>query len=145
MFLTVNFDGACAPINPFGHTTCGFVIKEYGKIIHEGSRYIGYGNGMSNNVAEYCGLIDAMGLLILDNVNHEDILFMGDSRLVIMQMNDLWGARGGMYYEYYKIAKELQQEFSSCVFQWIPREKNEYADMLSNRDMPDKYKYFKFK
>ena len=60
--ITVYFDGACDP-NPGGHAGWGAVITIDGK--SEGLfGYVGFGPTMSNNVAEYAGLIGALEELV---------------------------------------------------------------------------------
>jgi len=54
------FDGACEPTNPGGHTACASLVRIDGQIVHQSARYIGFGPMMSNNVAEYCSVIDAI-------------------------------------------------------------------------------------
>lgn len=84
--LIARFDGACQPINPGGHAACACLIERDGVEVYRKSEYIGHGDGMTNNVAEYRGL-----LLILNwfnsQPNNERIHIIGDSQIVIRRMS----------------------------------------------------------
>lgn len=84
--LIARFDGACLPRNPGGHTACACLITRDGVEVYRASEYIGFGSGMTNNVAEFRGL-----LLILKwfNALHtkEPMHIIGDSTVVIRRMN----------------------------------------------------------
>ncbi len=60
--ITVEFDGACWP-NPKGRASAGVKIGNDKTVLLEKGFYIGRGRGMSSNVAEYCGLIEALKYL----------------------------------------------------------------------------------
>ena len=46
-------------------------------------------------------------------------------------MGEGWKVKGGMYVEKLKEARELMNEFGSMRFEWIPREQNQEADLLT--------------
>ncbi len=46
-------------------------------------------------------------------------------------MGEGWKVKGGMYVEKLKEARELMNEFGSVRFEWIPREQNQEADLLT--------------
>ena len=50
--LIARFDGACDP-NPKGHASCACLITRGEEEVYRKARYIGYGDGMTNNVAEF--------------------------------------------------------------------------------------------
>ncbi|MDR0334882.1 MAG: ribonuclease HI family protein, partial [Methanomassiliicoccaceae archaeon] len=79
MSLKIYSDGG-ARGNP-GHSAFAVVVCRDEKIIHQHSQYIGIN---TNNVAEYRGLIYAIGYAI--DSNEDDIEFVMDSKLVIEQM-----------------------------------------------------------
>ena len=58
--ISIFFDGACEPVNPGGTASYGWVIKKDGKTILSGSGIVGSGEGMTNNVGEYHGLIEGI-------------------------------------------------------------------------------------
>ena len=128
--IMVNFDGGCWP-NPCGHAACGvFIINEDDVLLEQGF-YIGYGEDMSSNVAEYHGLIRALQFLKQKRFTDKKIIVYGDSKLVIMQMIGKWKIKEGLYVEVAIKARRLVEEFSDLSFEWIPREENELCDCLS--------------
>jgi len=131
-------DGLCEPKNPEGIVAYGFYIVINNQIIYKEAKVIGEGKGMSNNVGEYVGLINMLKYLINNNYTNEEIIIKSDSMLLVNQMNELWGCRGGYYVKYYLEAKELKSKFKNIKFVWIPREQNYIADLLS-REAYEKY------
>jgi len=125
------FDGACEPVNPGGHASYGYVIYHNKKKLEAVSGYVGVGPGMSNNVAEYEALVQALVMLNGLGLSKETILARGDSMLVVNQMSGLWGSKGGLYIPYMNAAKTLAVLFSDLKFEWVPRAKNSVADALS--------------
>lgn len=127
--VTGYFDGLCEPINPGGIATFGYVIY-----INE-IKYIGYGLAAepfsinsTNNVAEYKGIICLMQRMLLLNVTEP--IIMGDSQLVIKQINGEYKVKSHRIKPLYEKAMELKKELRAIV-KWIPREYNKEADKLS--------------
>jgi ribonuclease HI len=133
MVVVVYVDGLCEPRNPGGTATYGFVVYINGEKKHEGCGIVGEGEGMSNNVSEYSGLIAALEWLYKNGYAADEIIVRSDSQLLVNQMSGLWACRGGMYKPYYEKAKAMLRFFKNIKFEWIPREKNEEADRLSRR------------
>jgi ribonuclease HI len=128
---TINawFDGCCEPTNPGGHAAYGVVIEVDGETKLMDGGYVGCGSKISNNVAEYAGVIRI--LEALKDIPGTATVY-GDSNLVINQLNGKWGARGGLYMPYLQRAKALLAPIKDRVrFEWIPRVKNEMCDSLS--------------
>jgi ribonuclease HI len=46
-------------------------------------------------------------------------------------MSEEWKVKGGGYVEKLKEARDLMKEFGSISFEWIPREQNAEADLLT--------------
>jgi len=86
---------------------------------------------MSNNVAEYAALCEALRFIANRNMTQSPIEVRSDSRLLVDQMLGLWKFRKGLYEHKYLEAKELVKSFDKISFKWVPREKNEEADALS--------------
>ncbi|MDR0778568.1 MAG: ribonuclease HI family protein, partial [Methanomassiliicoccaceae archaeon] len=86
MSITIYSDGG-ARGNP-GHSAFAVVVCENNKIIHKHSEYIGIN---TNNIAEYRGLIYAVGHAI--DSYYDDVEFVMDSELVIKQMNGQYKVR----------------------------------------------------
>jgi len=136
--LEVWIDGACEPINPRGTASYGLVVKHNNKLLHSEGEIIGGGEGYSNNVAEYSGLI-AFFNWYKENTYGYEASIHSDSKLLIYQMNALWQIRGGLYVPYYLEATKLETELinsgklKDIKYHWIPREENWEADNLSKQ------------
>lgn len=130
--IEIWFDGSCQPINPGGVGRAASVIKKDGVEIKTLSRVVGSGKGMTNNVAEYHGLKDALLFLKGDGCFKEKIQVFGDSMMVIEQMSDRWKIKTGAYKAVALETKKLVAEFKDIKFSWIPREENGIADRLAS-------------
>lgn len=131
--LEIYFDGSCGPRNPGGTAAFGFVIKRDGETIYRGYGRAGSGPDMSNNLAEYEGLYQAM-CRVKEDFPEEKATFYGDSTLVINQMNKVSQAKKGLYLPYYKKSAELAEPYiqrQQWSFEWIARDLNSEADDLS--------------
>lgn len=123
------FDGLCEPQNPGGTATYGYVIYKDGKAIKKGCKVIGHGKNMTNNVAEYSGMLRVAEWLKEQDIDGE-IVIKGDSQLAINQMKGMWQIKSATSKHFVpKIRKLL--EGKKVNFIWIPRERNKEADMLS--------------
>jgi ribonuclease HI len=131
--VEVWYDGCCEPVNPGGNAAFGALIKVDGQTIWDRSGFIGSGPGMSNNVAEYSGMIGVLEKLIELGMKKERILVRGDNMITIMQMAGKWRARRGLYIPYFQKCEALVRQFPRIDFEWIPREQNGEADELSKR------------
>jgi len=123
------FDGCCEPTNPGGHAAYGVVIEVDGVTKLMTGSYVGCGSKISNNVAEYAGVIR-----ILEELRGipGTAIIHGDSKLVINQLGGKWKSKGGLYVPFMKQAKALLAPIADRVkFKWIPREQNEMCDGLS--------------
>jgi ribonuclease HI len=136
--IEVWYDGCCEPVNPGGHAAAGVVIKRDGQVIWQESRYIGSGPQMSNNVAEYSGIVTALEYLLGAGLAHFPVVMRGDSMLSVKQMSGEWQIRGGCYVPYWRKAQELARRFPCLKFIWIPREENYEADVLSKAVLKEK-------
>src|SRR2546428_9566730 len=66
--IVVHIDGLCGPVNPGGKATCGCVIRDdSGSILTGKSGVVGKGPAMSNSVAEYAALCEALEFLLKKN------------------------------------------------------------------------------
>ena len=137
--IEIYFDGCCQPVNPGGHGGAGYMIST-GKETIKNSIYLGCGELMNCNVAEYRALILSLHDTLAFGLQDEQIVASGDSQLVIMQMKGEWRAKGGIYYPHYIEARNLAKKFKNLTFSWIPREENYEADYLSKigskKDLP---------
>lgn len=130
MVIKCWFDGCCEPVNPGGHAAYGALIDTGSKQLKEG-KYIGHGEGISNNVAEYSGIIRILEYLKEHNLQNEEIIIYGDSKLVIEQMKGKWKINQGAYVPYALKARQIDVDFPNVTYIWIPREQNTVCDDLS--------------
>ena len=133
------YDGACAPCNPGGTGSYGVIIKRGTEVLFEESKVVGSGPTISNNVAEYAGVIAGMEWLIGHGFEKSKILVRGDNKMSVMQMAGFWKVRswGGLYVPFWRQAQELIKNFKSIDFKWIPREENGEADEISKRALKE--------
>ena len=119
-------------MNPGGIGTYGYVMMDdVGTVIVRKSGFVGRGLGISNNVAEYAALCEALRFLIKKNMTSQPIEVRSDSRLVVNQMKGDWKFHKGLYAQKYHEAKNLANQFRQLSFKWVPREQNQEADALS--------------
>ena len=85
---------------------------------------------MTNNYAEYTALVEVLRKVKELRLEGE-VVIRSDSQLLVGQMAKGWEAKGGGYLGKLKEAKDLLKEFESITFEWIPREQNAEADLLS--------------
>lgn len=132
--IKVWFDGGCGPRNPGGVASWGFVVKRDGQVLEKRGGVHGAGAGMTNNLAEYAGLVNALTWLLNAGRAGDQITVYGDSLLVIEQMTgNMKACKERPYYPMYSVALGLVKRFSKLVLDWIPREENEEADFLATR------------
>jgi ribonuclease HI len=133
--LQLFFDGLCEPMNPGGVATYGFIAYDRRKKVQEGCGLIGagmLGDNVSNNVAEYTGIIKGMECLLASGY-HGKLDVRGDSQLAIRQLLGLYAVRAPRLIPLHNRVLELKKEFKSVAFEWVPRDLNEAADALSRR------------
>ncbi len=130
------FDGACEPVNPGGTASFGVIVKgEDGTVLLREHGVVGKGDAMSNNVAEYSGVLHILKYLRSGPPGR--VTIHGDSNLVINQLNGKWRIKKGLYLAIATETKELLAHLRGLGWQisfcWIPREQNEECDALSKK------------
>lgn len=128
------FDGLCEPRNPGGVATYGIVIQMNGKTIYEDSGLAEaqpWSNEASNNVAEYSAIINALEWFKKNAGHDARIMILGDSRLVISQLNGKFKVKSLRLVELHHRAKKLLEEFKHLTIEWVDRSLNQEADRLS--------------
>jgi ribonuclease HI len=134
MFL-IYFDGLCertfpgGPANPGGVACYGFLVVKDGKILHRKNGVIGEGKGMTNNLAEFAALEKA-GMWLRNKRINEPVIVRGDSELVINQVVGNWKVKSKTSRRFVPRVKKLF-EGMDVRFEWVPREENRDADMLT--------------
>lgn len=133
----MHFDGACDPPKGGGVATWGYTLEGSG-LAHEdcGLAVRPHSAHATNNVAEYVGAIRALEWLV-DRGFHGSVAVVGDSELVIRQMNGEYRVRAEHLRAYYDRLGQLGRTFASVRFEWVPRERNERADELSKLALED--------
>jgi probable phosphoglycerate mutase len=101
-----------------------------GEVLAERSDFLGV---ETNNVAEYNGLI--AGLTAARELGASEVAVRMDSKLVIEQMSGRWQVKHPAMRPLARQAAQLRASFASVSFEWIPRERNKYADRLANQAM----------
>ena len=138
------FDGACEPVNPGGTATFGVAVRDgNGTVLLKEHGLVGNGSGMSNNVAEYAGVLQVMKYLAPRPPGR--VTIHGDSKLVINQLTGRWrnpqrtlplnrpgSQRGACSPESARMADRPRG--------WIPRAQNEECDTLSKKTGDPPYK-----
>ncbi len=127
--LEIFTDGLSMPTNPG--------IGTYGFAIYRGKKRLLLGHGpaagrpVTNNYAEYAGLVRALTEALKLLEEGEEAVVKADSRLLVNQMNGEWKFKGGQYAEKLMEARRLAERFPRLRFEWIPREMNSEADEQS--------------
>ena len=123
---TLFFDG-CSKGNP-GDAGAGAVIYQDNLELYSNTLFVG--KNITNNVAEYTGLIIGLELAIQNGI--KELKVNGDSLLVIKQMNGEYKVKSLALKKLYIKAKKLSEQFDNITFTHIYRENNQRADELSN-------------
>jgi ribonuclease HI len=91
------FDGACEPINPGGTASFEVIVKgEDGTVLLRDHRVVGKSKAMSNNLAEYAGVLHILRHLSSRPLGR--VTIRGDSNLVINQLNGKRRVNKGLYF-----------------------------------------------
>jgi ribonuclease HI len=129
-------DGACQPVNPGGTASYGLLIKQGDNVIASKCSVVGSGEGMSNNVAEFCGLIALLEWCGKNRVTGK-VTVHSDNNILVNQMSGAWQTKKskGLYVPYQQKAMAMAAALQNVTlsFKWIPREQNREADVLSKQ------------
>lgn len=140
--LALYCDGLCEPTNPNGWACWAWLARSpEGKTIRTAYGCLGSGPGMSNNLAEYEAVlqalrhtVDRVGLLVERGLS---VRLHADSQLVIRQITGEYRVNAphlmARCAEARTLAAQLRTAGVPIEFQWIPRELNDEADILSRR------------
>lgn len=127
MDIVVNFDGGGT--SEGGPGAWGVVACWHDTVLEQ---YAGWSPDMTNNEAEYHGLIAA--LRTASKYAPQHVTVRGDSQLVIRQTLGEWKCRKAHLKPLCTEAQLLLaglRRGSTVVLEWIPREQNTDADALS--------------
>ncbi len=85
----------------------------------------------TNNEAEYTGLI--IGLEKAHSLGLEELIIMGDSQLVVNQVNGQWRVNSPNLVPLHKKATSLFRRIKNAKLTWVARSKNQLADGIVNQ------------
>src|SRR6202166_2948456 len=126
-----NIDGGSRG-NP-GPASYGVVIRdERGEIVAKLKKYIGR---MTNNVAEYYGLIAALDYAQSNGVRA--LRIESDSELLVRQMRGHYKVKSLDLRPLFERAKKMSQTFESFRIDHVYREQNTEADALANEALDE--------
>lgn len=124
------FDGACTP-NPGGHAGAGAVVRRHDQVILSKAVYLGHGEHLTHEIAEYAGLLIVLRFVLAEGIQWATVY--GDSRMVIQQLNGELKPGRSSYLSYYQEARELMARLPDVRLVWISRGQNTEADQLSKQ------------
>lgn len=130
MKLSIHIDGGSRG-NP-GPAAAGVVIRdaESAGVLHEGGYYLG---SMTNNVAEYTGLLLAIDLA--SRMTAGEVHIHSDSELLVRQMLGEYRVKSPALQPLYERARQQLQQFDRWQIKHVYRERNQRADELANLAM----------
>ena len=118
---TMYFDGGAVP-NP-GRAAGAAVIGSLKGLVR-----LDYA---TNNQAEYSGLIKGLKLALDNDIKR--LYIMGDSKLILSQIEGVWKVDNPDLKKMHAEAYEMLAKFDFVATKWIPREQNAEADALATR------------
>src|SRR3979490_3288863 len=126
-----NIDGGSRG-NP-GPASYGVVMRDpRGEIVAKLKKYIGR---MTNNVAEYYGLIAAMDYAQSHGIRA--LRVESDSELLVKQMRGLYKVKSEDLRPLFERAHKMSQAFDSFRIEHVYREQNREADALANEALDE--------
>jgi len=126
-----NIDGGSRG-NP-GPASYGVVIRNpKGEVIARLKKYIGR---MTNNVAEYYGLIAALDYAQSNHIRA--LRIESDSELLVKQMRGRYKVKSDDLKPLFERAKKMSQSFASFRIDHVYREQNAEADALANEALDE--------
>jgi len=128
-------DGCCEP-NPGGITGWGFAVFDGDRTeIADRRGNCGFGQGMTNNVAEYRAVKEAL-LWVIEHTEVKGIVeIKTDSQLVLKQVSGEWNANVTHLEELRDEIRALKAQAQRVKLGWIQGIKNVEADALSRLAM----------
>ncbi|XP_070046583.1 uncharacterized protein [Nicotiana tomentosiformis] len=84
----------------------------------------------TNNMAEYEAYI--LGLNLAVDINIQELLIIGDSDLLVHQVQGEWATKNTKILPYLYHVQEMMRRFTKIEFRHVPRIQNEFTDALAN-------------
>lgn len=129
------FDGGCWP-NPKGHASSACVIEKDGIEVFRQSRYIGHGTGMTNNVAEFDGVLLILKWLHEFGENNSCEI-IGDSSIVVNRMKTQTLPKGICQEKAYDCIKCARYYKGKLSFKWETRDANDECDAMCDLEIEE--------
>jgi ribonuclease HI len=130
-YYRANIDGGSRG-NP-GPSSYGVVFRDpRGEVVARLKKYIGR---MTNNVAEYYGLIAAMDYAQSHGIR--GLRIESDSELLVKQMRGQYKVKSEDLRPLFERAKKMSQGFESFKIEHVYREQNREADALANEALDE--------
>ncbi|XP_058772207.1 uncharacterized protein LOC131646052 [Vicia villosa] len=120
---TIYVDGASSSSG----SGAGIILENDEGLIIEVSFVLSF--TMSNNQAEYEAFL--AGLRLAEDVGAREVKIYTDSQLVASQISGDYQAKNGVLVEYLTLIKDKMKIFAKAEVEYIPREHNSRADVLS--------------
>lgn len=129
--IYTNSDGG-ARGNP-GPGAVGFLVRDEGQILAKSSAFIG--NFVTNNIAEYEGLIQA--LTLASRITNDEITCILDSELVVKQLLGEYRVKDKKLLALFLKVQELQERFKKIKYVCVSREDKfqQMVDELVNDEL----------
>ncbi|MEJ2267654.1 MAG: ribonuclease HI family protein [Nanoarchaeota archaeon] len=139
--IYTNSDGG-ARGNP-GPGAIGVLVREDGKILTKYSKVIG--KFVTNNIAEYEGLIKALELA--SKYTDKEITCFLDSELIVKQLLGEYRVRNKKLLELFLKVQKLQENFEKIIYKHVSRwdKFQQIADGLLNEELDKEFGPRKFK
>jgi len=110
------------------HTGVGAILLDgHGHVLVWGNRRL---ESMTNNEAEYAGLVLALELAI--SLRPRLLRVYLDSAVVVGQMNGEYGVRSSALKPWHRRACHLALRLHRVTYHHVPRDRNRLADALAN-------------
>ena len=136
-------DGSVTGGNPGGHGFAGWVVRSgslrectsrppMAALVHEGSAYLGSGDLVTVNTAEYAAVHLAIEWVRRNVEPATQVIVRTDSKLVACQLSGDWSTRKA----HLAVLRDDILRLASAhayTFEWVPRRENQEADAMSRR------------
>lgn len=135
MNLTIHFDGACRGNGTDASQSGIGIYFTLDGAPKSGELALGLEQGLTNNQSEYHAVIYALEVArqLKQEYSHLKVQIIGDSQLVINQLNGFWKCSNEKIFPLFKKANELLDQLGSDVtLMHVERDFNTKADELSN-------------
>lgn len=136
MIIKLFFDGACSGNNTkhlVRKASCAWAIyDENDNLIKSDSVRLEDSTSVTNNIAEWSGLLFGLKYLHQEYMNYE-LQIYGDSQIVINQIIGEFQVKKDSLILLFNEAKEILSKCKAYNASWIPREQNSFCDSLCRK------------